>query len=88
MTMHKAASTLLALTTAVGLTGCGLASRIDARRNYEASTAAYRACVTTNPPQACEGKRLAMEADERAFNAITAPASRGVGTANINVQSR
>jgi hypothetical protein len=58
--MHKTASILLALTTAVGLTGCGLASRIDARRNYEASTAAYRACVTTNPPQACEGKRLAI----------------------------
>jgi hypothetical protein len=28
-----------------------------------------------------------MEADERAFNAITAPASRSVGTANINIES-
>jgi hypothetical protein len=29
-----------------------------------------------------------MEADERAFNTLTAPMSRGVGTANINVQNR
>jgi hypothetical protein len=33
-------------------------------------------------------KRLAMEADERAYNNMTAPLSNGVGTANINTQSR
>jgi hypothetical protein len=29
-----------------------------------------------------------MEADERAYNTLSAPLSRGVGTANVNVQSR
>jgi hypothetical protein len=29
-----------------------------------------------------------MEADERAFNNMSAPLSNGVGTANINVQNR
>jgi hypothetical protein len=29
-----------------------------------------------------------MEADERAYNNMVAPFSRGVGTGNINVQSR
>ena len=72
------------------LSGCGYAARTDARRNYEQSTANYRACVTANSanPQVCEGKRLAMEADERAYNNMMAPISNGVGTANINVQSR
>ena len=72
------------------LSGCGHAAKIEARRNYEQSTAIYRTCVTTNSanPQVCEGKRLAMEADERAYNNMTAPLSNGVATANINVQSR
>jgi hypothetical protein len=72
------------------LSGCGYAAKIETRRNYEQSTANYRACVTANSanPQVCEGKRLAMEADERAYNNMTAPLSNGVGTANINTQSR
>jgi hypothetical protein len=56
MTMHKTASILLALTTAVGLTGCGLASR-----KMRVETTRHRRQPTgraTNPPQACEGKRL------------------------------
>jgi hypothetical protein len=66
---------------------CG--ARVDARHKYEQSTAAYRECLNANSanPQVCDGKRLAMEADERAFNNMTAPLSRGVGTENINVQS-
>ena len=72
------------------VSGCGLAARVDARHNYEQSTAAYRACLNTNSatPQVCEGKRLAMEADERAYNTMMAPISRGVSTENINVQNR
>ena len=68
------------------VSGCGLA----ARNNYEQSTATYRACVNANSanPQVCEGKRRAMEADERYYNNMVAPFSRGVGTDNINVQSR
>jgi hypothetical protein len=69
---------------AVGLSGCGLA----ARNNYAASTSVYRECVNANStnPQVCEGKRRAMEADERFFNNTVAPFSRGVGTENINTE--
>ena len=28
-----------------GLAKCGLAAKVDARHNYETSTAAYRVCV-------------------------------------------
>lgn len=81
---------LIAAPLVLILSGCGLAAKVDARHNYEQSTAIYRACVSANSanPQVCEGKRLAMEADERAYNNMVAPISNGVGTANVNVQSR
>jgi hypothetical protein len=66
---------ILVLVFALG--GCGIAQRLDsrqhyeaARANYETSLAAYRTCVAAGPI-GCEGKRLAMEADERAFNAMS-----------------
>jgi hypothetical protein len=71
------------------LSGCGLAARMEARDDYKVSTAKYKECLGANSaaPQRCEGLRLAMEADERKFNAITA--SQGDGrTANINIQNR
>jgi hypothetical protein len=37
----------------------------DANRTYQKSAADYRACLAANGPQACENKRLLMEADER-----------------------
>ena len=81
---------LIAAPLVLILLGCGLAAKVDARHNYEQSTAIYRACVSADSanPQVCEGKRLAMEADERAYNNMVAPISNGVGTANVNVQSR
>jgi hypothetical protein len=81
---------LLVVPLVLIVSGCGLAAKVDARHNYEQSTAIYRACVSANSanPQVCEGKRLAMEADERAYNNMVTPLSRGVGTYNINVQSR
>ena len=50
------------------LGGCALANRIESQQNYHDSEAKYRNCLAANAPQACEGPRLAMEADERAFN--------------------
>ena len=37
--------TALVALSAVSLAGCGLATKVDARHNYETSTAAYRVCV-------------------------------------------
>jgi hypothetical protein len=71
-----------------GLGGCGFAARIDARNDYQASEANYKACLTANPsaPQNCEGLRLAMEADERKYNNLSAglhPGSQGAATLTI-----
>jgi hypothetical protein len=57
---------------------CGLAARVDARQNYQQSTAAYRACLDANSANlsACDAKRLALEADERAYNTLSAPLTR------------
>jgi hypothetical protein len=68
------------------LGGCGLAARVDARNDYQKSTADYKACLAANPatPTNCEGLRLAMEADERRFNSIAASQS----DASITVMNR
>lgn len=60
------------------LTGCAIAAKINAREDYEASTANYKQCLAANvaTPQRCEALRLAMEADERKFNGMTAGVSR------------
>ena len=65
-----------------------LAARIDARNDYQASEANYKVCLTANPssPQTCEGLRLAMEADERKYNNLSAglhPGSQGAATLTI-----
>lgn len=61
------------------LSGCGVAARVDARTDYQASAANYKACLSANPaaPQNCEGLRLAMETDERKFNNLSAGTSLG-----------
>jgi hypothetical protein len=73
------------------LAGCGVVARMEdrqeyvkARQQYDESTAAYRTCLVANGAnlRACEGQRLAMEADERAFNNISGHA------ANLNIQQR
>jgi len=71
-----------------GCAGSLFAARRDAQHNYERSTAEYRVCLAHSPPQACEGKWLAMEADERAYNTFTASMGGKVDTSNINVQNR
>jgi len=66
----------------VALGGCAVAARWDANEHYRESLANYRTCLAINAPQACEGTRLTMEADERAFNDMS---GRGV---NYSVQQR
>lgn len=75
----------------LGLSGCGIAAKMDARNDYQGSEAAYKSCLTRNPatPANCEGLRLAMGADERKYTNLSAglhPGSQGV--ANINIQAR
>jgi hypothetical protein len=56
------------------LSGCGIAARVDARNEYQVSSANYKACLAANPatPQNCESLRLAMETDERKYNNLSA----------------
>jgi hypothetical protein len=60
----------LAIMPAFALAGCAVAAKIDARNDYQASRAQYKDCLAQHAarPHACEGLRLAMEADERAYN--------------------
>jgi hypothetical protein len=80
--------------TAVCLAGCAgspIAAQRDARADYAKSVANYRTCLTTNSAnvKACEGFRLAMEADERAFNNMSAALPSGYsGTSSINIQEQ
>jgi hypothetical protein len=72
-----------------GLASCGIAAKVDARNDYRASVAAYRDCLITHAPKDCEGLRLAMEADERQYNNLSAGITPGGNrTANINIQGR
>jgi hypothetical protein len=86
-----AMAALAAVAVAVSLAGCGLAARVDARNDYQASAANYKACVTANAatPQNCEGLRLALETDERKYNNISAGLNPGSQTsANVTILNR
>jgi hypothetical protein len=66
-------------------------AKADAHQNYQQSLADYHACLDANPTnaQACQGKRPAMEADERAFNDISASVQPGRNaTRNIIFRGR
>jgi hypothetical protein len=78
--------TIVCLT--VTLVGCAIAAKIDARNDYRTSVTAYMECLATHTPKDCEGLRLAMEADERQYNAPAADTAGGKGTADINIQTR
>jgi hypothetical protein len=65
---------------ALSLCGCILAVNVDVvRNNYLRSLAEYRACLDANPGdvQPCEDKRLAMEANERAYTNMSAGIAPG-----------
>jgi hypothetical protein len=73
------------------LSGCGLAAKVGARNEYEASAERYKACLNANPatPSNCEGLRLAMEADERKYTNFSAGIQPGTQrTVNVNTVSR
>jgi hypothetical protein len=82
---------IVALCAALGgCAGSPFAAQRDARANYEKSVANYRTCLIDNPSdvKACDGLRLAQEADERAFNNMSAALQNRNSTANINVLQR
>ncbi len=60
-------------------TGCGIAAKVDARNEYQASSERYKACLAANTadPRACEGLRLAMEADEQKYTNFSAGIQQG-----------
>jgi hypothetical protein len=81
----------LILFLAVPLAGCGITAKIDARQDYQASEAQYKACLSANPasPQNCEGFRLAMEADERKYTNLSAGTVPGSQTSgNVTILNR
>jgi hypothetical protein len=77
--------TIISLT--VTLAGCGIV-KIDGRNDYRTSVTAYMECLATHAPKDCEGLRLAMEANERQYNAPAADTAGENSTANINIQNR
>jgi hypothetical protein len=62
--------------------------KIDARNDHRGSVTAYMECLATHAPKDCEGLRLAMEADERQYNALAADTAGGNSAANINIRNR
>lgn len=79
---------MLALMIAVPTTGCGIAAKVDARNEYQVSAERYKTCLAANAadPRACEGLRLAMEADERKYTNFSAGIQQG-GSAAVNVNT-
>ncbi len=70
---------------AVLLSGCGIAAKVNARHDMEASKVAYKACLAQHGLDAtpCEGPRQAYEADLAAYRATSAGVRAG---ATITVQ--
>jgi hypothetical protein len=55
------------------LSGCGIAAKVNARNDMEASKSAYKACLahqSQDDPSSCEALRQAYEADLSAYRAI------------------
>ena len=69
----------LVVLCALMLAGCGIVAKIDARTQYQHAVADYRACLdaNSNDPRVCDGKRLSMEAEERAYNNLAAGQRHG-----------
>ncbi len=70
--------------------GCEIAAKVNARDDMEKSKAAYKGCLIAHSSNtgACEGYRLAYDADMRAYRAETAGTQPGVNdTINIVPQN-
>lgn len=79
----------LAIIGCLALGGCAVVARNDARTDYLGSTNQYKTCLASNPPQTCEGARLAMEADERKYNNLSAGLNPGTqSSANLTILNR
>jgi hypothetical protein len=80
------------LMLALSLTACGgIAAKIDARNDYQASAERYKQCLAANPsiPKQCEGLRLAMEVDERKYNNLSAGVNpESQRSANVTIMNR
>jgi hypothetical protein len=65
---------LIAPALAVLLSGCGIAAKVNARHDMEASRVAYKACLAQHGRDlaACEGLRHTYEADLSAYQATSA----------------
>ena len=66
--MNKRLFVVLAVALAL-TSGCGVASKVNARNDMEASKMAYKRCLEQNPndPSKCEALRRAYEADMQAY---------------------
>jgi len=71
---------------AVLLSGCGIAAKVNARHDMEASKVAYRACLAQHGQDAavCDGLRQAYEADLSAYRATSAALRPASGYAPID----
>jgi hypothetical protein len=69
-----AAQVAIAVTLAGLVAGCGIAAKINARNDMQASKAVYKACLAQHQEDvaACEGPREAYEADLAAYRATSA----------------
>ena len=72
--IRSAAPRALAVVIAGMVAGCGIAAKVNARNDMEASKAAYKTClwVHSQDVTACEALREAYEADIVAYRATSA----------------
>jgi hypothetical protein len=70
------------------LSGCGgIAAKVNARNEMEASKGAYKACLAQHSQDvaSCEAARLTFEADMKAYRATSAGILPGTNsTINVN----
>jgi uncharacterized low-complexity protein len=59
---------------ALGVTGCGVAAKVEARNDMQSSLKSYKNCLAANPTNVgvCHGYKLAYDADMRAYRATSA----------------
>jgi hypothetical protein len=81
------ASMIWVVPVITALAGCGVAAKVNARQDMEASKVAYKAYLAQHPQDAtaCEGPRHAYEADLAAYRATSAGVRPG---ATITVEQR
>lgn len=88
--MKKGINQIIAILLVGILAGCSVVAKVDARNDMEKSKTAYKDCLARNPEtiSACEGARLAYEADLKAYRATSAGMQSGRNdTLNINTDS-